>query len=487
MKCSLKKILKNRELLIYAAITVIFFGVLFKIEYATDTYATFSFSIKELCNQFVSCGRFFIVLTGSLLKILNLNDNVCYFISFIFAIVCMVISQYKLYNIIKEDIKCNGLRIIIPTLIILNVFSIELFLFIEKGIMIFSVLMCICALEDIIKLFEKDEKKYIVYALIYMLFANFSYQGVTGIFIAISIIYILKYSKTIKEFLKNNIIVAFIYGFPALVDYILIKILTVGSRVSGEIIWLDSLKKIIKGTVNMVGTTYNLLPNYLYLGLLTTIILILLLQIIAKNNKKIIEILKIVYIFTGVMVVTVIPQIMQNTDFIWLVPRSTYSFAALYGILVLYLLMNYDVYTFIKKFIFALSIVLIVFQLYSFNRISIDRYKVNVLDYEITKKVCEYIDEYEFQTGNKIEKIALYKDQSPEYSYSGIFTNGDINIKAFAKDWSILYIINYYYDRMLIPVQIDEEKQEEFNKINWTTFDSKQIIFEDNTLHLCMY
>lgn len=76
-----------------------------------------------------------------------------------------------------------------------------------------------------------------------MLLSNFSYQGVVGIFIAIAIIYILKYSKNIKEFIINNIVVALSYGIPAIIDYVLIKIVCKSSRVSGNIIWPESLKK----------------------------------------------------------------------------------------------------------------------------------------------------------------------------------------------------------------------------------------------------
>lgn len=487
MKFWKNKIIKNKETLIYIVITIAFFGIFSSIEYALDTYATFSFSIQDLYNQFVSCGRFFIVLVGFLLKLFNINDELCYFLSFILAILCMIISQYKLYNIIKKDIKCEKLRIIVPTLIVLNIFSIELFLFIEKGIMVFSILMCICGVEAIIKVFDKKEKKYIIFALAYMLFANFSYQGVTGIFIAISLIYIIKYSKNKKEFVFNNIIVALVYGIPSLIDYILIRVLSVGSRVSGDIVLFESIKKIIKSTINMVITTYDLLPKYLYIVLFSIIIIILIWQISLQKERKLSQIFKIAYISAGVIAATIFPQIMQNTDSIWFVPRSTYPYATLYGILVLYLLMNYDLNDFLQKIVIVLSIILLIFQFYSFNKILTDRYKVNAIDYEITKMICEYIDKYEKTTGNEIKKIAIYKDQSPEYSYNGIFISGDINLKAYAKEWSVLYIINYYYNRMLTPAEIDSQKQEEFNKRNWTSFSNEQLIFEEDTLHFCMY
>ena len=217
------------------------------------------------------------------------------------------------------------------------------------------------------------------------------------------------------------------------------------------------------------------------------ITIILVWQIISKENKKVKGILKIAYLFTGIIAVTILPQIMQSTEWIWFVPRSTYSYAAIYGILILYLTINYDLKENVTKIIIILSGVLLVLQFYTFNKISTDRYKVNAVDYEITKKICQSIDEYEEKTGNKIDKIAIYNDKEIEYSYNGIFITGDINLKAYSKEWGVLSIIEYYYNRKLTQVEIDTVKKEEFDKKNWTSFSNEQLVFEGNTLHLCMY
>ena len=245
MKKYIKNILTDNVWWIFTAITLIFFGTLYKMEFAVDTYATLSFTMKEFINQFASSGRFLLVFVGIIFKILNFNNKTIYILSYLMAIMCMVISLYKLYSIIKEDIGSKFLKILIPILIVLNAFSLELFLFIEKGIMLFGVTMCIFAVGEIKKWLESKNKKYLILSGIFMLFANFSYQGVVGIFVAISIIYILKYSKNIKEFVINNICVALSYGIPAIIDYLLIKICYISSRINGEIILSESLKKNI--------------------------------------------------------------------------------------------------------------------------------------------------------------------------------------------------------------------------------------------------
>ena len=109
------------------------------------------------------------------------------------------------------------------------------------------------------------------------------------------------------------------------------------------------------------------------------------------------------------------------------------------------------------------------------------------MDYEITNKIVSKIQEYENQTGNKITNIALYEDKSMSYAYNGVFTTGDTNIKAYAKDWCIIYILKYYAGMDLIKTSQDSEIAEKFNNQDWKVFDDNQLIFSGDTMHLCKY
>lgn len=490
MKEKIKNILNDKNLWIFTAIVLIFFGVFLRMEFAVDSYATLTFSLKQFFNQFASSGRFLLIIAGGLLKILKIKPEVVYVISFITAIICMIVSLYKLYTIIEKDIKSKTMKIILPVLIILNAFSIELFLFIEKGIMIFSVMMSVFAVGEIKKWLEDKEKKHLIKTFIYMLLSNFSYQGVVGIFIAIAIIYILKYSKNIKEFIINNIVVALSYGIPAIIDYVLIKIVCKSSRVSGNIIWSESLKKVGNSTLEMIKSTYRILPKYFLLILIIVLLGLIIYQILTKKvdtKFKLIDLSKILYIIAAVIIGAVAPQLMQNTDSIWFVARSTYSYASLFGILSLYAFMNYDIKIYVKYIILTMSAILLVVQFYRFNIIETDRYKLNAIDYQITKEISEEIDKYEKDTGNKITKISIYEDKMTGYTYSGIFATGDTNIKAYMNNWSILYILKYYCGRDLKEAENDPEIEEEFKNYNWENFEKGQLKFKGDTLCLCKF
>ena len=174
MKNKIKNILLSKNLWIFTAITIIFFGIFTQMEFAVDSYATLTFSLKEFAYQFISSGRFALVVIGGILNILKLKSETIYIISYIAAIICMIVSLYKLYKIVEDDIKNKYAKRIVPILIVLNAFSIELFLFIEKGMMLFAVLMCIFAVCEIKKWLEHKKNKYLISTFIFMLLANFN-------------------------------------------------------------------------------------------------------------------------------------------------------------------------------------------------------------------------------------------------------------------------------------------------------------------------
>ena len=430
--------MKNRVFILYFFITIVFFGMLIKLEYATDTYAVFNFDKEAVYMQYAMSGRF---ITGTFLKffkMINIPEKSMYAISCMLAIFCATLSQFILHKLLEEDIKSKILKIIIPTLIIINPFSIELFLFIEKGFMWLGILACVFALMNFKKYFDNSKsnsleydkktkemllknlgaKRYLLYSLIFMFIANCLYQGVVGLFLSVALVYILKYSKNIKEFIENNLIAGSIYAIPALINFLFVKIKFKESRVNGQIVILDSLEKIWQNTINIFKTMYGILPKYTFI-LLILFTFAFFCSKIWKEEKKLLLILKFVYILVGITFIAIAPQILQPTNLIWFGPRSTYSFASMYGVLTLYLAMNYELEGISKYAIIIFSVILLTFQAQKFIKIEKDRYLLNKNDLSITMQVKKQIDEYEKQTGNIITELSWYEDEKPNYTYNG--------------------------------------------------------------------
>ena len=73
------------------------------------------------------------------------------------------------------------------------------------------------------------------------------------------------------------------------------------------------------------------------------------------------------------------------------------------------------------------------------------------------------------------------------YVYGDVFSTGDTNIKAYSKDWCIMYILKYYSGINLVNIEKNPEIEDKFKEKDWKNFEDEQLIFDGETLHLCKY
>lgn len=482
------KKINYRKLIIFLFITLAFFIGFRQIQYSTDTYAVFNQPIKETIKIFCQSSRFVTATFSYAVYILGFSNATIYSISFIMAIIFFTLSLYNLSEIIEKESNSKNtmLTIIIPILIIINPFSIELLFYIEKGVMALSVFFNIIALDYLIK-YLKGDKKSVFCAMLFMLLSNFSYQGTVAIFICLGLIYIIKYAKNTKNFIVNNLIAALCYGIPAYISLLISKIIFNNNRINGEKnLWL-SINKIYNSMDEMIVNTYEILPKYLLLVLLIYLFLILTIYVIKENKKIVLNISSIIYIIIGVTTVSILPQLMQNPESIWFVPRSTYAFASILGILLLYLYSKFKLNKVIDYILEITMIIFLIIQLGSFTNIIKDNYIVNYMDKSVAMEINSVINDYETENDITISKIVFYGDNNLEYTYPNLWCSKDMNIKAFYPEWSRQDVIEEYTGLKLEKGEINEEVKTKFENQNWTSFSKKQIICIDDTVHICVY
>lgn len=488
------KILKDNKLYIFLLITMTFLGIFIKMNYATDTYSVISDIPRARFNHFMLSGRFVTAIWYGIMCVLKCSPDMMSLISYIIAIITTTLALYKLYNIISKDVKNSALAILISTIIIINPFSIELFMYIERGIMMLAILMCICALECFVKFLEgENKKKQILLAIIFMIIATFSYQGVVALFVALSAVYIIKYSSNFKEFIINNIVMFMCYGIPAVLNLGIVRIFFSNDRVSGNIIITESIKKILSGSAKMLNT-YSILPNRFFEILILVTLVLVLISIIVKNTKitvKIIKILSLIYVTAITLCITVLPVAMQDTASIWFVARSTYTFASILGIILLFIalekLENIQLQKVLNIAMIAITVILLIVQYKRFNTIELDFYNKCYMEKSNSIEIGKMIESYEKAMGIKVENISIYKDKNPQYTYNGLFAVGDFNIMGFATDWSDANMINYFNNLKLKKVENNAEIQEYFSDKDWDSFNEAEVIFEGNTIHFCRF
>lgn len=486
----IKEILKDSKLYIFSAITLIFFGFLYKLEYSVDSYPLFQEDTNTYFDWFIKSGRFISAIILKTLRSIGLGDaDKMYYFSFLMAIILMIISLYILYDTLKDDIKNKILKILIPILIVINVFVIELFMFWEKGIMILGILANIIAFKYF-KQFLEGNKKGLIIVFIANLLANFSYQGVVSLFVVLSSVYIVKNSKNFIQFIKNNIILGIFYTLPAAINYFLVKFLFANARVSSNLNLLESAKKILIQTKNVLIGTSGIIPKYIFLIALITVILINIYVFI--KNKKYLKILGMIYIIFISYIISVAPQILVSYESIALAPRTIVSIGAILGILMLNIadeeFKTVNIQKIVEKFAILVAIFILFVQYIGFTRIIRDRYIVNYVDYYIGKQIRELVENYENENNIKIKKVHFYTKKNNEYTYEKIKLVGDTNLKATFPDWARDDYLHLYLGKKL---DIIEENKEIFEKYfknrNWKYFDKEQVVFLNDELHLYIY
>ena len=352
--------------------------------------------------------------------------------SFITAIFSISMSILLMNNIIKEETRNKFLSLTVATLIIINPFSIELFLFIEKGIMNLSILFTVIATKNFIEYMKNNKKKSILKSLIFMTLAISCYQSTASLFIIISAIFIIKYSEKIKKFILNTAICSMIYGISGIINFGIVKYLYKSDRI-GKLTIILSLKRILKQSIYIITTTYKIIPNNLFAIFLIIITTIIILTIIIKSKSKKTIILNTFLIFACMIITYIsamIPHLLRDYRISQLAPRTTYAVTSLIGIIeLLYLTMhkeenvdkklkiNYYYEKFWKNSFIIINIIFLLIQFKCFMKIEMDHYKLNMIDKEISIQIGKIINDYETKNNIKVENISVYKDKNSPQSY----------------------------------------------------------------------
>lgn len=491
MMSVIEKIKKNIDLntlLKICVLVLLLFGVSIYLSFSTDTYFLFAKGFKYAASDMLTRnGRPIIALVYYLYSLTNLSGEIFYYLSSITALVLLTISIYILNNTLSNYVTNNNIRIILSFTLTANIFIIEYFTFIEKFAFMLAILFVILAFSQLEKHYRLNNKKNYYLSIIYMILAMFTYQAVTALLIMLSIPLIYRYSKDIKDYLFNIVKVGIIYVIPAVLMLIGFKFIFIdeNNRVSLAADYISNLKSVISQLKNLLVNTFNLLPSRLY-EILLVIILIMSLVLLLKNKNKLFQLINIVIIIVGSCLFSTI-TLVQGSG--WMDMRVVYPLASLLSVLILNIFMNLDKDNkLVNTTIIICLCVLLVFQYLSFNKIYIHKYRMNYSDRLTSIYIGQAIKEYEEESGNTITKIAFYTDSEATWPYyPNLYTSGDTNVSFFFQSWSKLDGLNYYLHTTYEEIESDSKYEEYFSSKNWTSLSKEQLIFDGDTLHLCVY
>ena len=468
---------KDKKFYIFLGIVILFFGLLFKMNFSVDTYLLFSSPRMSYIQEYLSSGRIFTWGFFFILSFLRIPHYIMYLLSYLIAIFFSTLSIYELNKVIDKYVSNKILSSIISIGIIINPFIIELWLFIETGIMMLSIFASVKAFKYFDKYLEKYDKNNLKYSFMWMIIALFSYQGTIALFIALSIISIINKKK---DFIKNNFIMLLIYIVPTIINYLFVLIFS-RKRVGGNLDLGRNIRVIIESSRQLFDGFGLYFRGFIPIILITSIILVIYYIVSSKDKNKDKSLLSLIYIIFMIYLFTVLPVIPQTGERIAVYPRTCYVFLSIISILFLFINKKGNV-----KILSTLLIILLVGEFFTFTRLEINRFRVNELDKEIILKIEKKVRDYEKVTNIKVKKLAIYNLDKSHKFYDKI--DDRINVSAIKERPSGIASYTYYTKRRLNYTDSDKFVwYEYFYNKHYNRFSLDQVVIIDDTIHWYLY
>lgn len=464
---------------------------LFKMEYSTDTYRVYTITLSGFVGTMFLNGRFITGAFALIFERLSLSIESFYYTSYILSIVFMSLAIYALYTILRGHMR-RRLCFFVSFIAVFNACAIEYFLFIEKGAFCFSILMAILALKYFV-LFLQGNKNYLFLAFPCLILSAITYQIIPGVFISLSLPFIVKYSKSLKKFLLNNLFAILIYGSGTGIDYLIVKLNWDNQRV-GSGIHLSNIWKLYSFTTNHFAFIF------LYIGIIA-----LSLGIFALVNKKrtgkyltkesLLIYAKYFYIVLGAMASAAIPFVFTDPAEVWIMFRVIYPLGALPASILILSKYKEKCNTVCKnkqKLDRGAAVLLsvVILHVVFFNAMCFSRLINNEADKDLCFEIYGEIQKYENESGNKIKEIAIYYDSSITQKNKGVLLIGDCNVRALSRPWCDVIHFTALTGRWFDKVEeskVNQEYKSYFASCSFDSFSTEQLIFDGSTLHLCVY
>lgn len=473
-------------------LTLLFLGGGYQIKYAIDTFYTFHKGFAWAAEDMLyRNGRPVMALMYRLFAMTHMRNEAFYYISYVIAFVFAGLSVYLFESILKRYIDNENICIILSFLSIINVYTIEYFMFIEQGGFMIAIFLNILAVWFLNIYLAEHKKINIVYATLSILIGLLTYQSTIALYFILMLPFIWHEAKTFKDYIKSFGILVILYWIPVGLYLMMFKMFFSDMRVSTETKVIQKISKIDDIVKYSFKTTYHLLPEYFYLCLLVGIIAISIVSIIYFKLRYI-ETLNLMIILLTSSILPVGSVLVADS---WGAPRIIYPMMSIVGVYGINYYLNICENTSATKLeniskgtIIFLSLLLLFSQYLSYTNIYNDKYEMNYADRVRVQEIGQAIYEYEVTTGNKIIQITFYRDFNHKVPfYDDIYSESDLVVSAFHSWDSQLNVINYYLGTHYKRGAEDTYYKDYFSKLDWNSYSPSQIVCDKDTLHYCVY
>jgi putative flippase GtrA len=497
---SIIKFLKNNKVNIFIFIGMLLFTIIvcfnfLKVHFSNDAYYVYAYGYDYYAHHFLLSNRMFSALILLIFKWLDIPlvtelAIMGVVLTFIMALTWFILYRFVIKLIKKEtSILYNILIAGAAFLVVFNMCTAEGLLYIEVGTMPFGILFAIlgaCVLAT-------DKKLRYLISLILVTISGLFYQATSSVFVLLALVLIaIKHKGNIKLVIKDTIIIALIYGFAMIVNFVGVKLWDSALQYEFRKFEIPSISDII-GTILKFGETilvYNvgIGPKYLYLSLLVILTIIFIAGMIQRKKNYFMILEYIVLILLSILV-PLIPILATPTESQYIEPRMAMCFGSIIGILIMFLLAIVEV----DKNKVLLNI-LTIFTVLNFVGNSVflviassATLVTNQLDKFIAQEIIKEINDYEETTGIEIKKIGVAFDKTYTMYYEGQPALRCFNVRSMGTHWAVKEVITMYTGKGYENTTVPEEISEEFLTKDWTSYDKEQLVFDGENLYICIY
>ena len=492
-----------------AIVCALFFGADAFLEFTTDTYRTFAVGVgKKAKDMLMRNGRPVIALYYKCFGLTGLPQEKFYYISFGTGLILAAASLYALSTLLEEIFHSRRKAFLTSLLLVINLFIIEYFMFVETMGFLTGVFFAVLAACFTAYFYAGKGILYLIPALFSLLIAQFAYQPTVGIFCVILLPLVSYYAggKTAR-FIRNNVVLGTMFGIVNVATIVMMKHYQSYRSAFTVVSTIENVKWTLKTIWEVIRYSYKILdgilPNGTFLGtvVLLTVLTVVKAVLCCPREKVPTAVASVIYSMAAVTALQILYYAVGNQHAM----RICYTVGALPGVAMMHFFLldvpGSDQNTegsrqgrsgkgVLSGINVAAAVLLVVFlcgQYLSFQRVIIDRYKGNEADRLYIETIGQAIREYEQESGTEVTKVAVCQDAYVPDSWVEFTSDRYSRARSLNRTWSDIDSLNYYLGRKFRRADDNEAIREQFAGKDWNAFSRDQLVFEGNTLYLCVY
>ena len=143
---------------------------------------------------------------------LNWSMPVTYVVSYAIGTVFLILAVYRTARVYEQYCPDALTAVFLAAFVLLNLFCIQFYLFVETGLLNASVFFAVLAFEALNRWWKEHKTRDLVLTEVWLFCAVFIYQTALGIFVVLCLPHLLEHTHDFRGFVKNNLILAGMYG-----------------------------------------------------------------------------------------------------------------------------------------------------------------------------------------------------------------------------------------------------------------------------------